>query len=250
MAGFDVRVRENVPMETRDGTVLRADVYSPASGAGYPVLLQRTPYDKASESNAATARDLSARGYVVAVQDIRGRYASEGDFIWQFQDSADTFDAAGRLRRRRVGRETAGLRRSGWHLGALLPVVVHMAARRGRPATLGRALRQRDGLPYSRPQPSACSRRADACSGRTTWRSTRGRRAGDDRGPSTRAEAGPAVARGGARQVDLAAAPRRHPRPCLLHARPDAEAVHERAEQRVLGLRQDSQPRRGANLPR
>ena len=50
------------------------------------MLLQRTPYDKASESNAATARDLAA------VQDIRGRYASEGDFIWQFQDSADTFD--------------------------------------------------------------------------------------------------------------------------------------------------------------
>ena len=39
MAGFDVRVRENVPMEARDGTVLRADVYSPASGGGYPVLL-------------------------------------------------------------------------------------------------------------------------------------------------------------------------------------------------------------------
>ena len=93
MAGFDVRVRENVPMEARDGTVLRADVYSPAFGGDYPVLLQRTPYDKASESNAATARDLAARGYVVAVQDIRGRYASEGDFIWQFQDGADTFDA-------------------------------------------------------------------------------------------------------------------------------------------------------------
>ena len=93
MAGFDVRVRENVPMEARDGTVLRADVYSPASGGGYTVLLQRTPYDKASESNAETARDLAARGYVVAAQDIRGRHASEGDFIWQFQEGADTVDA-------------------------------------------------------------------------------------------------------------------------------------------------------------
>ena len=93
MAGLDVRVRENVPMEARDGTVLRADIYSPASGGGYPVLLQRTPYDKASESNEATARDLAARGYVVAVQDIRGRYASEGDFVWQFQDCADSVDA-------------------------------------------------------------------------------------------------------------------------------------------------------------
>ena len=32
MAGFDVRVRENVPMEARGGTVLRADVYSPYNG--------------------------------------------------------------------------------------------------------------------------------------------------------------------------------------------------------------------------
>ena len=73
--------------------MLRADGYSPASGGSYPVLLPRTPCDKASESNAATARDLAARGYVVAVQDIRARYASDGDFVRQFQDSAETFDA-------------------------------------------------------------------------------------------------------------------------------------------------------------
>ena len=79
-------------MEARDGAVLRADGYSPTSVGCYPVLLQRTPYAKVSESNAATARNLAARGYVVAVQDIRGRYASEGDFIWQFQDGAETFD--------------------------------------------------------------------------------------------------------------------------------------------------------------
>ena len=133
MAGFDVRVRENVPMEARDGTVLPADVYSPASGCGYPVLLQRTPYDKASESNAATARNLAARVYVVAVQDIRGRYASEGDFIWQFQDSADTFDAQDGYDAVEWAARLPGSDGQGRHVGALLPVVVHMAARRGRP---------------------------------------------------------------------------------------------------------------------
>ena len=91
--GVEVNVRENVPMEVRDGTVLRTDVYTPARAGGYPVLLQRTPYDKASDGNVATARDLASRGYIVAVQDIRGRYASDGEFIWQFQDGADTFDA-------------------------------------------------------------------------------------------------------------------------------------------------------------
>ena len=90
---LDVTVRENVPMEVRDGTVLRADVYTPTRTGTYPVLLQRTPYDKASDGNVGTARDLASRGYVVAVQDIRGRYASDGEFVWQFQDGADTFDA-------------------------------------------------------------------------------------------------------------------------------------------------------------
>ena len=43
MAGFEVRVRENVPMEARDGTVLRADVYSrlrrrlPGAAPAHPV---------------------------------------------------------------------------------------------------------------------------------------------------------------------------------------------------------------------
>ena len=139
-------------METRDGTVLRADVYSPASGAGYPVLLQRTPYDKASESNAATARDLSAQRVRRCGTGHTRPLRLGGRLHMAVPGQRRHLRRAGRLRRRRVGRETAGLRRSGWHLGALLPVVVHMAARRGRPATLGRALRQRDGLPYSRPQ--------------------------------------------------------------------------------------------------
>jgi hypothetical protein len=36
----------DVPVEMRDGTVLRADVYRPESDTQWPVLLQRTPYDK------------------------------------------------------------------------------------------------------------------------------------------------------------------------------------------------------------
>jgi putative CocE/NonD family hydrolase len=91
--GLDVRVKEDVPMEVRDGTVLRADVYTPTAAGSYPVLLQRTPYDKASDDNVATARELAARGYIVAVQDIRGRYASDGKWVWAYQDPADTSDA-------------------------------------------------------------------------------------------------------------------------------------------------------------
>ena len=247
MAGFDVRVRENVPMETRDGTVLRADVYSPASGGGYPVLLQRTPYDKASESNAATARDLSARGYVVAVQDIRGRYASEGDFIWQFQDSADTFDA-------RDGYDAVE-----W--AAILP------GSDGQVGTWGHSYPSWCTWQFAGAAPphlgalfasGMASRILDLNFGvfetgrRLQWTYNMAvdarRRAGDDRDPSTRAEADlqwHEVERGKwIWRLPLADIPNR----VLLHARPDAEAVYERAEQRVLGLRQDSQPRRGADL--
>ena len=92
-SGLDVRVKKDVPMEVRDGTVLRADVYTPTAAGSYPVLLQRTPYDKASNDNVATARELTARGYIVAVQDIRGRYASDGEWVWAYQDPADTSDA-------------------------------------------------------------------------------------------------------------------------------------------------------------
>ena len=81
-----------VPM--RDGTVLRADAYYPSAGAGsYPVLLQRTPYDKRLTGlhylNVPRAVD---RGYAVVVQDVRGRFASEGQFEPFQQEIADGYD--------------------------------------------------------------------------------------------------------------------------------------------------------------
>ena len=88
-----ITVEQDVPAEMRDATVLRADVYRPARGGTYPVLLCRTPYDKAAEGHVRTADQLASRGYIVVVQDLRGRYASDGDFFWQFQDNSETFDA-------------------------------------------------------------------------------------------------------------------------------------------------------------
>jgi len=90
---ISVRVEESVAAEMRDGTVLRADVYRPAGAGSYPVLLCRTPYDKTAEWSVQLATGLASRGYVVVVQDIRGRYDSEGEFRWQFQDNSETFDA-------------------------------------------------------------------------------------------------------------------------------------------------------------
>ena len=85
----------------RDGTILRTDVYRPAFGGAWPVLLCRTPYDKRLPVYRTVARDMAARGYVVAVQDIRGRYASDGEYVWMFSHAgqdvhrADGVDAVG-----------------------------------------------------------------------------------------------------------------------------------------------------------
>lgn len=71
-----VIVEKNVPAPMRDGVVLRSDVYRPSAPGKYPVLLQRTPYSKAG--NAQRFEQLSGRGFVVIVQDTRGRYTSDG----------------------------------------------------------------------------------------------------------------------------------------------------------------------------
>lgn len=78
-----------VPM--RDGVRLAADVYLPAgadAGPGpWPALLERTPYDKTAHASVQTGHYFAARGYAVVIQDVRGRYASEGEW-YPFADEA------------------------------------------------------------------------------------------------------------------------------------------------------------------
>ncbi len=73
-----VVVEKNVGAEMRDGVVLRADVYRPDAPGSYPALLRRTPYSKNAGDSPDGFRQWASKGYVVVVQDTRGRYASEG----------------------------------------------------------------------------------------------------------------------------------------------------------------------------
>ena len=86
---FDVRI----PM--RDGVELSADIWMPEEPGRYPVILIRTPYVKTSESLGAPelGEDYARRGYVVAVQDVRGRGDSEGEFDFYFADAEDGYDS-------------------------------------------------------------------------------------------------------------------------------------------------------------
>jgi len=79
----------------RDGVTLRADIYRPKAEGKFPLLLTRTPYDKNRVVDFCLK--AAARGYVVVAQDVRGRYASEGDwypFRYESQDGYDTVEWA------------------------------------------------------------------------------------------------------------------------------------------------------------
>ena len=93
-AGIDVDY--DVEMPTQDGTVLRADVYrSTASAQPRPVLLVRTPYDKTHAHMATYFHPAwyARQGFIVVIQDVRGRFASEGRFDPFLNEGTDGFDA-------------------------------------------------------------------------------------------------------------------------------------------------------------
>lgn len=95
MAGMDtLRVDFDVAVPMRDGTLLRANVYRPPEGR-WPVLLTRLPYGKDLPLGSAILDPVQAarRGYVVIVQDTRGRFASEGEwhpFVAEAEDGFET----------------------------------------------------------------------------------------------------------------------------------------------------------------
>lgn len=88
---YAVAFEGNVAMKTRDGVTLRADIYRPKADGRFPVLLERTPYNKFS--NIDTGLRGAARGYVVILQDVRGRCASEGSWYPFKYESADGYDS-------------------------------------------------------------------------------------------------------------------------------------------------------------
>src|SRR6202167_5309770 len=90
---YEVIVQTGVRMETRDGVTLRADIYRPKAEGKFPVILMRTPYDKSVGWAAAPAYQVATHGYVVIVQDVRGRYESEGEWYPFRHESADGYDA-------------------------------------------------------------------------------------------------------------------------------------------------------------
>ena len=112
-------VERDVCAAMRDGTVLRADVYRPDAPGRYPALLQRTPYSKDGESCVEQGHRLAERGYVVVLQDVRGRFPLRRRVPARLLQRGPQ-GRRGRLRLGRVGRGAPLVGRAGRHLRRLL----------------------------------------------------------------------------------------------------------------------------------
>ena len=87
------RAIQNVLVPMRDSVRLSADVYLPPQPEPAPVLLQRTPYGKQRTGpTIERARQYADHGYAVVVQDVRGRWESEGEFYPHRNEGRDGFD--------------------------------------------------------------------------------------------------------------------------------------------------------------
>lgn len=97
---YDIVLRPSLRVPMRDGIRLSLDLYWPVgAGERLPVILLRTPYGKQHWRDdpvlAPRARLFAGQGFAVVVQDMRGRYESEGEFtiaLGDAQDGSDTVD--------------------------------------------------------------------------------------------------------------------------------------------------------------
>ena len=98
-------IERDIMVPARDGVGLATDIYRPAEGGPFPVILERTPYDKSAaarsdrtlgaagpRSRAEVAAYFAAHGYAVGYQDCRGRYRSEGRFTKYLSEAEDGCD--------------------------------------------------------------------------------------------------------------------------------------------------------------
>jgi putative CocE/NonD family hydrolase len=91
---MNVVLERGVWCTLRDGTRLATDVYRLEGDERRPVLLVRTPYDRLLlQGHTLDPLKLAEAGYAVCVQDVRGRFGSEGDYVPYMTESEDGYDA-------------------------------------------------------------------------------------------------------------------------------------------------------------
>ncbi|HEV7189169.1 MAG TPA: CocE/NonD family hydrolase [Blastococcus sp.] len=98
-ATSEVRVLRDLGVPMRDGTVLRADVYLPASAGPHPTVLLRSPYGRSAGVAVAMTVPYAERGYAVVLQSVRGTFGSGGEFSPVVNEEHDGQDTVAWLRR-------------------------------------------------------------------------------------------------------------------------------------------------------
>src|SRR5947207_11849211 len=92
---YEIVATRNVMVAARDGVHLATDVYAPGRGGAisgrFPAVVERTVYNKDTSADALTPYFVP-RGYVVVLQDVRGRYRSEGRWRPLRDDGPDGAD--------------------------------------------------------------------------------------------------------------------------------------------------------------
>lgn len=88
---------EQVMVKARDGVRLATDVYLPDHPSRHPAVLVRLPYDKCGRYTfmPAVAPFFTERGYAFVVQDVRGKFRSEGataPYVHEVEDGYDTIE--------------------------------------------------------------------------------------------------------------------------------------------------------------
>jgi len=94
---YDVAIDRDIMIAVRDGLRLATDIYFPASAGihapgRFPALIERTPYDKDSARFVSHARFFALHGYIVLIQDVRGRGNSEGEWYPFAHEAPDGYD--------------------------------------------------------------------------------------------------------------------------------------------------------------
>jgi len=89
--------KQTVMVPMRDGVRLATDIYFPEGDGPFPVILLRSPYDR--KLGEGIAQDAARRGYVMVIQNTRGRFGSEGENLpfetdgWgRLRDGEDTVE--------------------------------------------------------------------------------------------------------------------------------------------------------------
>ena len=81
--------KQDAMIPARDGVRLHTEIYTPKNAAGpLPFLITRTPYGTSDDKNGYSGlfnlyKEMIPEGYIFVMQDIRGRYGSEGQFLMQ-----------------------------------------------------------------------------------------------------------------------------------------------------------------------